>query len=94
MAAPREPQPPGALPEDPTELEERPESEPIPDERRYSELFGLPTMLLLFALLAFFKGAATGNVGFTIVGAVVAVGILLAIGFSMKIAKREDRPPR
>ena len=77
------------LDDDPTELPERPESEPMPEERRYTELFGLPTMMLLIALVAFGKGLYTGNLGFTIVGAVVAVGILLAIGFSMTVAKRE-----
>lgn len=80
--------------EDPTELEERPESEQLPDERRYTELFGLPSMVLIFATVAVVKGMLTGNVGFTIVGAVVACGVLLVIGFSMTVAKREDHPPR
>ncbi len=73
------------------EPQERPESEQLPEERPYTELFGLPAMMLIFALIALFKGIATENTGFTIVGAVVAIGILLAIGFSMTIAKREPR---
>ncbi len=85
------PEPPehAALGVDPTELAERPESEPLPEERPYTELFGLPTMMLLIAVVAVIKGLVTAQAGFTIVGAVVAVGILLAIGFSMTIAKRE-----
>ncbi len=75
--------------EDPTELEERPESEPLPDDRRYSELFGLPSMILIFALVAVVKGILTENLGFTIVGAVVAGGVSVWIGLSMTIAKRE-----
>ena len=46
-------------------------------------------MLLIFALIAVVKGLITGNKGFTIVGAVVAGGIFLAIGLAMTIAKRE-----
>lgn len=84
-----EPRPPSLLDEDPTELEERPESEQLPEERRYTELFGLPAMMLAIALVALVKGIVTAQAGFTIVGAVVTAGILLAIGFSMTIAKRE-----
>ena len=80
--------------QDPTDLGERVESEPAVEERPGTELFGLPMMLLIFALIAVVKGLITDNAGFTIVGAVVAAGIFLAIGFSMTIAKREDRPPR
>ena len=69
--------------------EERVESEPLPEERRGTELFGLPMMLFIFALIAVVKGLITGHTGFTIVGAVVAGGIFLAIGFSMTVAKRE-----
>jgi membrane associated rhomboid family serine protease len=80
-------------PQDPTDLGERVESEPAAEERRGTELFGLPMMLLIFALIAVVKGLITGNTGFTIVGAVVAGGIFLAIGLAMTVAKREDRPP-
>jgi hypothetical protein len=75
--------------QDPTDLGERVESEPAVEERRGTELFGLPMMLLIFALIAVVKGLITGNKGFTIVGAVVAGGIFLAIGLAMTIAKRE-----
>ncbi len=80
--------------EDLPELPERPESEPLPEDRPYTELFGLPTIMFLIALFAMLKGIYEGSAGFTIVGAVVAGGVLLAIGFSMVVAKREDRPPR
>lgn len=75
--------------EDPTELSERPESEQLPDERPYTELFGLPMMILIFALIAVIKGVATQNLGFTIVGGVVAGGVFVWIGLAMTIAKRE-----
>jgi hypothetical protein len=75
--------------EDPTELGERPESEPLAEERPYTEFFGLPMMILIFALIAVVKGIATQNLGFTIVGAVVAGGVFIWIGLSMTIAKRE-----
>jgi hypothetical protein len=75
--------------QDPTDLGERVESEPAVEERPGTELFGLPMMLLIFALIAVVKGLITGNKGFTIVGAVVAGGIFLAIGLAMTIAKRE-----
>ena len=65
------------------------ESESLPEERPGTELFGLPMMLFIFALIAVVKGLITGNNGFTIIGAVVAGGIFLAIGFSMTIAKKE-----
>jgi hypothetical protein len=74
---------------EPAEPEQRPESEPPVEERPYTELFGLPAMLLVFALIAVVKGLITGNAGFTIVGVVVALGIFLAIGLAMTIAKRE-----
>ena len=74
---------------DPTELAERPESEQLPEERRYTELFGLPSMLLIFALIALIKGIWDQQLGFAIVGAVATVGVLLAIGLAMTIAKRE-----
>jgi hypothetical protein len=93
MAAPREPDTAGLAGEDPIEPADRPESEPLPDDRRYSEIFGLPAMILVFAAIALVKGIADQNLGFAIVGAVVAAGVLLAIGFSMAVAKREDRPP-
>jgi hypothetical protein len=75
--------------EDPPEPQERPESEPFPEERRYTELFGLPMMILIFALIAVVKGIIDDEVGFTIVGAVVAGGVFVAFGFSMSIAKKE-----
>jgi hypothetical protein len=75
--------------QDPTELPERPESEPLAEERPYTELFGLPAMILVFALIAVIKGIITENLGFTIVGAVVAGGVFVVIGFAMTIAKRE-----
>jgi hypothetical protein len=75
--------------EDPGQPEERVESEPLPEERAGTELFGLPMMLFILALVAVVKGLITDNSGFTIVGAVVAGGIFLAIGFSMTVAKRE-----
>lgn len=78
-----------AGPQDPAQRGERVESEPLVEERAGTELFGLPMMLLIFALIALVKGLITGNIGFTIVGAVVAGGIFLAIGFAMTIAKRE-----
>jgi len=74
---------------DPTDLGERVESEPAVEERPGTELFGLPMMVLVFAMIALVKGLITGNTGFTIVGAVVAGGIFLAIGFAMSVAKRE-----
>ncbi len=80
---------PEAAFEDPTDLGERVESEPAVEDRPGTELFGLPMMLLIFALIAVVKGLITGNTGFTIVGAVVAGGIFLAIGFAMTVAKRE-----
>lgn len=67
---------------------ERPESEPLPDERRGSELFGVPAMVLLLAVVAMVKGAFEDNLGFVLVGAVVVLGTLLAVGYSMTIAKR------
>jgi hypothetical protein len=75
--------------EGPAEPEERVESEAMPEERAGTELFGLPMMLFIFALIAVVKGLITGNKGFVIVGAVLAAGIFLAIGFSMTVAKRE-----
>ena len=75
--------------QDPTDRGERVESEPAVEERPGTELFGLPMMLLIFALIAVVKGLITGNTGFTIVGAVVAGGIFLAVGLAMTIAKRE-----
>ena len=92
MDQPTESSPFGAEEEalqDPTELGGRVESEPAVEERPGTELFGLPVMLLIFALIAVVKGLITGNKGFTIVGAVVAGGIFLAIGLAMTIAKRE-----
>ncbi len=92
MAASGEQRQPGAAgppEEDPTELPERPESEQMPEERRYTELFGLPAMILIVALIAVGKGIADQQLGFAIVGAAVAVGILLAIGLAMTIAKKE-----
>jgi hypothetical protein len=77
-----------AQPPDPSELPERPESEPMPEERRYTELFGLPAMLLVAALVAVVKGIIDQQLGFAIVGAVVSVGVLLAIGLAMTIARR------
>ena len=73
----------------PAEPEQRVESEPLVEERPGTELFGLPMMLFVLALIAVVKGLITGSAGFTIIGAVVAGGIFLAIGFSMTIAKRE-----
>jgi lipopolysaccharide export LptBFGC system permease protein LptF len=61
---------------------------PAVDDRRGSGFFGLPAMMLAFALVAVFKGLAEENLGFTIVGAIVAAGIFLAIGLAMTIAKR------
>lgn len=54
-----------------------------------SEWFGLPAMLLVFALIAVAKGLLADEIGFAIVGGVVAVGIFLAIGLAMTIARRE-----
>lgn len=75
--------------EPPAEPEQRVESEPPVEERAGTELFGLPMMVFVFALIAVVKGMITGNSGFTIVGAVVAGGVFLAIGYSMTVAKRE-----
>ncbi|HEY0523864.1 MAG TPA: hypothetical protein VGD08_10770 [Stellaceae bacterium] len=72
-----------------SEPEERPESEPPIEERRFVEFFGLPAMILLFALAAVIKGIVDQQIGFTIVGAVVAAGIFAAIGLAMTIAKRQ-----
>lgn len=74
---------------DPTDLPERPESEQLPEERRYTEFFGLPAMIFLFALIALVKGILEGQLGFAIVGGAATVGVLLAIGLAMTIAKRE-----
>ncbi len=68
--------------------EGRPESEPPVEERRFVEFFGLPAMILLVAIAAVIKGIVTQQLGFTIVGAVVAAGIFAAIGLAMTIAKR------
>lgn len=73
---------------DPTELPERPESEPLPEERRYTELFGLPAMVFAFALIAMLKGVLENELGFAIIGGLACVGVLLAIGLAMTIAKR------
>ena len=78
-----------SAPPDPPEPDERPESEPLPEERRFTELFGLPAMVLLIALVAVGKGIADHQLGFAIVGAVVALGVLFAIGLAMTIAKSE-----
>jgi hypothetical protein len=75
--------------QDQTERPDRPESEPLAEERPYTEFFGLPAMILVFALIAVIKGIVTENLGFTIVGAVVAGGVFVLIGFAMTIAKRE-----
>ncbi len=45
-------------------------------------------MILLVAIAAVIKGIVTQQLGFTIVGAVVAAGIFAAIGLAMTIAKR------
>jgi hypothetical protein len=74
---------------EPSDPPERPESEPLPEERRYTELFGLPSMILIFALIAVLKGVLGHELGFAIVGGVASVGVLLAIGLAMTIAKRE-----
>lgn len=58
------------------------------EERPGSSFFGLPAMMLALALVAVIKGVAEENLGFTIVGAIVAAGIFLAIGLAMTIAKR------
>jgi hypothetical protein len=75
--------------EDPTEPQDRPESEPLVEERRHTELFGVPAMILVLALIAVIKGIITENLGFTIVGAVVAGGVFVVIGLAMTIAKRD-----
>jgi hypothetical protein len=77
---------------DPTELAERPESEQFPEERPYTELFGLPAMIFLIALVALIKGIFEQQLGFTIIGALACGGVLLSIGLSMTIAKREEPP--
>ena len=74
---------------DPTELPERPESEQMPEERRFTELFGLPAMIFLFAVAAVIKGIIDNQLGFAIIGGLATVGVLLAIGLAMTIAKRE-----
>jgi hypothetical protein len=81
-------------PPQPPDLPERPQSEPLPEERGWTAFLGLPSLILVLAILALVKGIAEQNLGFAIMGAVVAVGVLLAIGYSMTIANREDRPPR
>ena len=73
--------------EDPTELPERPESDPPVDERRHSAWFGLPAMLAIAVVIA--AGTATNSLT-TLLFAVVGVIVLfLAIGLAMTIAKRE-----
>jgi hypothetical protein len=59
------------------------------DDRPWTELLGLPAIIFVLALVAFLKGIFEENLGFTIVGAVVGLGVFLAIGLSMTIAKRE-----
>jgi hypothetical protein len=71
------------------EPDERPESESLPDERPWTVILGLPSLILLLALVAVIEGIADQNLGFAIVGAVVAVGVLFAIGYSMIVANRE-----
>jgi hypothetical protein len=88
-AAPQVPRAEEPAPEDPTDLGERVESEPLAEERPWTELFGLPMMVFIFALIAVVKGLITGSVGFTIVGGIVAAGTFVLIGFSMTVAKRE-----
>jgi hypothetical protein len=57
------------------------------EERSGSEFFGLPAMIFIFAVIAMLKGILEENLGFTIVGAVVAVGSLLAIGAGASLSR-------
>jgi hypothetical protein len=74
----------------PTQLAERAESEPAPEERPYTALFGLPTMIGLLVVIA------AWSVSHTVLGVLLAAGgvllVLLAIGLAMTIAKREEPP--
>ncbi|MGO9489550.1 MAG: hypothetical protein ACLQBB_11040 [Solirubrobacteraceae bacterium] len=71
----------------PAPLEDRPESEPPVDERRFSGCFGVPAMLAVAVVIA---AATLTN---SLIGVVYAIaGVLalfLAIGLAMTIAKRE-----
>jgi threonine/homoserine/homoserine lactone efflux protein len=73
--------------EDPTEPQERPESEPPVDERHGSALFGVPAMIAILVV------AAAASISHSVFGAILAAGgvllLFLAIGLAMTIAKRE-----
>ena len=71
--------------EAPADLGERVESDPATEERPGTELFGLPMMLFIFALIALVKGLITGSAGFTIIGAIVAGGIFLMLCFNQPL---------
>lgn len=76
-----------AGPEDPTELGERVESEPLPDERPGSAWFGVPAMVGLLVIVA------AWSISHSIFGVLLAVAglvlLFLTIGLAMTIAKRE-----
>lgn len=72
--------------EEPTPPEERPESEPLVDERAGSAWFGLPAMLAYAIIIAALTTATS------LIAVVYAVGgvivLFLAIGLAMTVAKR------
>jgi hypothetical protein len=72
--------------EDPTLPQERPESEPLIDERAGSEWFGLPAMLAYAVIMAALTTATSLIKVLYAVGGVLV--LFLAIGLAMTIAKR------
>jgi hypothetical protein len=73
--------------QEPTEPQERPESEPPIDERRNSGCFGLPTMLAIAVVIA--AGTAANSLIAVVYAVVGLIVLYLAIGLAMTIAKRD-----
>jgi predicted phage tail protein len=72
--------------EDPTLPQERPESEPLVDERAGSGCFGLPVMLAGAVIIAALTTATSLIAVIYAAGGVLVLS--LAIGLAMTIAKR------
>jgi hypothetical protein len=74
------------VPDEPLLSEERPESEPLVDERSGSVWFGLPAMLAYAVIIAALTTATS------LIAVVYAVGgvivLFLAIGLAMTVAKK------
>jgi hypothetical protein len=56
------------------------------EERPGSAWFGLPAMLVVFAVIAALK--AVGGIGGLLLAIVAGVLVLLIVGFAMTVAKR------